>query len=716
LLDFGRSGDQGVQLFLIVSGFGLTWALPQSKGGATPGWGGFYRRRLSRIYPEYWMAHLMVLAGALAAGRALQSDASFLFSLLGIRVTPDLLYSLWPSWWYIGLILQLYAVYPLLWSLLRQLGWVRFLLVTLSVSLAIRTIGLWVFADIVPEWDYLDAWARGAVFVTRLPEFAFGMALAAWARNSPDSWMARSRSGGMLTLAATGYVVATALSAYLLGNGIAIFLLGACLFVLLLALFESTLVHWPAPMRMARWLSDHTYSIFLVHYAVIAALILRGAPLDARLALRTGIAIVAIVAAALLLEFLTARARRLAAAVAWQPRRWQLAGGAAVVWLLLIGGELWVRANDPQEVNGWGGRPSLEPHPTIGWRLIPNQITRLRWLGYDYESAANALGFPGPLYPAKRAPGSLRIMTAGDAFTSAEGVDAPKAWPRLLEGAFTRRLGGRLVEVQNFGVTGYGPNQYAAVAEEFVPTFSPDMLVMTMFVDEFDDVATSNEAFRRSIGFGRTGADSLYAVLTLGHLTTLASSGAVKLAFERVLGKPDPADANFAQLNAFRAGRGPDVAANRAMLRDRLERVRRIAEANGARLLLLLVPANIQACAPADLDVHPGNVDLNDRGQFDLERPQRVLAETAATLAIEALDLRPVLAQAGRCLYQPRNMHWLPEAHERVANFVADLLAGEEQLRTLSPAPADRVAPDRRGKRADRRETPRISYTYEKAR
>jgi peptidoglycan/LPS O-acetylase OafA/YrhL len=82
LLDFGRAGDQGVQLFLIVSGFGLTWALLQSKGGATPGWGGFYRRRLSRIYPEYWMAHLVVLAGALATGRALQSDTSFFFSLL----------------------------------------------------------------------------------------------------------------------------------------------------------------------------------------------------------------------------------------------------------------------------------------------------------------------------------------------------------------------------------------------------------------------------------------------------------------------------------------------------------------------------------------------------------------------------------------------------------------------------------------------------------
>jgi hypothetical protein len=158
----------------------------------------------------------------------------------------------------------------------------------------------------------------------------------------------------------------------------------------------------------------------------------------------------------------------------------------------------------------------------------------------------------------------------------------------------------------------------------------------------------------------------------------------VKLIFERVLGKPAPADANFAQLGAFRAGRGPDVAANRAMLRDRLERVRRIAEANGTRLLLLLVPANIQVCGPADLDVYPRNVDLADSKRFDLERPQRVLGETATALGIEAVDLRPVLTQAGHCVYQPRNMHWLPEAHERVAAFVADLLAGEQQPKSTA--------------------------------
>ena len=205
--------------------------------------------------------------------------------------------------------------------------------------------------------------------------------------------------------------------------------------------------------------------------------------------------------------------------------------------------------------------------------------------------------------------------------------------------------------------------------------FKPDVLVVTMFVNEFEDSALSNERFRQSIGFAKTPADSLYAVLTLGHLSTLAYNEAVKLAFERVLGRPDPAHANFAQLSAFRAGSGPDFAQNRSMVRARLEEVRRITDANGVRLLLLLVPANVQMCGPADLDVYPRNVDLADKRRYDLERPQRVLSEIASALGIEAVDLRPVLAEAGRCLYQPRNMHWLPEAHHRVAAFVADLLA-----------------------------------------
>ena len=127
------------------------------------------------------------------------------------------------------------------------------------------------------------------------------MALAAWAHRSPDRVAASLQSGRTLTLAAIGYVLALVLSAFLLGNGVAIFMLGAGAFILLYALFDNTVVRWRAPMRVARWLADHTYSLFLIHFTVLAAVIPERAPVNTP-ALRTGAFVVGAVAAALLLD------------------------------------------------------------------------------------------------------------------------------------------------------------------------------------------------------------------------------------------------------------------------------------------------------------------------------------------------------------------------------------------------------------------------------
>lgn len=75
LVNFALAGDQAVALFIILSGFGLTWTLARKPVGAV-GWAGFLRQRLARIYPEYWMAHLFVLAGSFVFKEPLQSDAS----------------------------------------------------------------------------------------------------------------------------------------------------------------------------------------------------------------------------------------------------------------------------------------------------------------------------------------------------------------------------------------------------------------------------------------------------------------------------------------------------------------------------------------------------------------------------------------------------------------------------------------------------------------
>ncbi len=93
-------------------------------------------------------------------------------------------------------------------------------------------------------------------------------------------------------------------------------------------------------------------------------------------------------------------------------------------------------------------------------------------------------------------------MTLGDAFTSAEGVDTQESWPRILEDLLRRRLDDNRVEVLNFAITGYGPNQNAAVFQEFGPLYRPDLVLIGFFVNEFFDALLPNGSFQSEIGFG----------------------------------------------------------------------------------------------------------------------------------------------------------------------------------------------------------------------
>ncbi len=87
---FGWFGDQGVQLFLIASGFGLTWGLLQrQQQSLSPVWK-FYLKRAKRIFPLWWGAHLLFAATWLVTGWGLSLfDPSFYLSLLGIPRYPS---------------------------------------------------------------------------------------------------------------------------------------------------------------------------------------------------------------------------------------------------------------------------------------------------------------------------------------------------------------------------------------------------------------------------------------------------------------------------------------------------------------------------------------------------------------------------------------------------------------------------------------------------
>lgn len=666
----GWLGDQGVQIFIVASGIGLT--LSALRAGSSFSTAGFYRTRLLRLLPLWVAAHLVFLAIGILIGGLSPFDWRYWASLAGLRFLPQVFYFFAPAWWFIGLLLQLYLVFPLLLRWLRALGPTRFFLVVGGASLLVRGWGL------LSLEEHLDWWSRGGFFVTRLPEFIFGMSLAAvlWSRRN------RTATGalpGMALASAALVLLGNALSFTLAGMTFAFLLTGAGWVLLFRALQPGT---GRGLGRMLGWVAVHSYSVFLVHHPIVARVV----PKD--LEDRSWIVMVGILAVVLLLSFVAAIAlergtdlaqRWLARARSAQDRLRIIARAVTVALLIaasLLAAEGLVRRFDPQEVLGWGERPSLQPDARYGYKLIPGQTTRLRWLSYDYVVEANELGFPGPLYPAERTPGTLRILVTGDAYESAEGVDTDQSWPRLLERQLRDR--GVAAEVLNFSITGWGPNQYQAVVEDFVPVYQPDLVIVGFFVNEFGDVNVTNERFQSGIGFGTLSPSSLRGFVRLAHLRSWARNTLKSGPLEMLRPDHELPGYFFGYYEALERDQRASMERAAVLVKDRLRAIKETTEKHGGRVLVVQVPAPAQVCPPETVEYTPPGIDLADGARFDLDQPQRITRGICAELGIDCLDLRP--AFAGHEALRPcqaRNLHWTRAGHELVARFVAGRLLAD---------------------------------------
>jgi peptidoglycan/LPS O-acetylase OafA/YrhL len=167
------SGFHAVGLFVILGGWALAQATWRKSEKGPIVWSVWYRQRLLRLYPMYWCAHLLLLVMPFTWLEPI--DGRFLISLTGLRwigIETVFMYGN-AAWWYFAMLIQLYAVFPLLFTALRRLGPSVFLLLCLVVGFAARYVLL------VP----LQAngfWLLGGNCLSRLPEFALGMALGIW--------------------------------------------------------------------------------------------------------------------------------------------------------------------------------------------------------------------------------------------------------------------------------------------------------------------------------------------------------------------------------------------------------------------------------------------------------------------------------------------------------------------------------------------------------
>src|SRR5207302_5258226 len=124
-----------VGAFIILSG----WTLMQSTAARAESghvtWGKWYFARFVRLYPMYWVAHLVYLVSPFVA-RLEPVDERIVLSLLGLRfinIEMNFMY-LNATWWYFAMLIQFYLMFPLLFWAARKFGAWTFLLIACSLG------------------------------------------------------------------------------------------------------------------------------------------------------------------------------------------------------------------------------------------------------------------------------------------------------------------------------------------------------------------------------------------------------------------------------------------------------------------------------------------------------------------------------------------------------------------------------------------------------
>ncbi|MBN2493125.1 MAG: acyltransferase [Deltaproteobacteria bacterium] len=159
---FAALGFLPVHVFVFLSGYGL---VRRYADRAAPGWGRFMLRRLGRIYPAFAMAAALHLGLCwLRAGSFPASELGRLglrLSLLSNFVPGSQLMPVGP-WWFFSVIVQLYALFPLLLRLGHLRPWAL-----LALGLFCAPAAVWLgalgtgFNPMFTALGYLPAFSLG---------------------------------------------------------------------------------------------------------------------------------------------------------------------------------------------------------------------------------------------------------------------------------------------------------------------------------------------------------------------------------------------------------------------------------------------------------------------------------------------------------------------------------------------------------------------------
>ncbi len=267
-VEISDSGFHAVGAFIILGGWALMEATARRADAGPLSWGAWYRARFLRLYPMYWLAHIVYLVSPFVA-RLEPVDSRIVLSLLGLRfvdITMNFMY-LNSAWWYFSMLIQFYLLFPLFFWAARKLGPWPFLLSACAIGFLVRYLMLVVYPQ-------NGLWVLGGFAICRLPEFALGMALGMWHSQSAVRVEKFLLGGPGLV---TGLLLYPA-AIWFYHNGSTYtfvdFATGTCALLVILGL-AGIISRFSCPAKVLALVGAFSYGIYLVHQPYVIWLGLR---------------------------------------------------------------------------------------------------------------------------------------------------------------------------------------------------------------------------------------------------------------------------------------------------------------------------------------------------------------------------------------------------------------------------------------------------------
>jgi peptidoglycan/LPS O-acetylase OafA/YrhL len=250
-------GYQGVHVFFIASGFGLTVSFLE-KGIKLPQW---YLRRARRILPMYWLSLAVSIflqrseLHALPAWELSKFIKGVLLHAACLHVlVPEYFYSINPAVWYMGLLLQFYLSFPYLCKLVARYGPSRVFAFSVIATVTFRLLGIYWIDQFHPYFSL------GAFFGCRLAEFVFGIAFAYYIKNHSPAW-----ANIPLLIAMPLYFCGILFHCSILTTAMSDMTIGISVFMIL---WHISRHFKPFLLKKLSFIGRRSFGIFLFHYAL----------------------------------------------------------------------------------------------------------------------------------------------------------------------------------------------------------------------------------------------------------------------------------------------------------------------------------------------------------------------------------------------------------------------------------------------------------------